>query len=88
MNAQFEVEPFEFASETGSGLFSEEILAEAPVPNVGSPEFVRWVQRSLNQLRNSGLVVDGNMGPGTRAAIRAFQQAQGLTADGVVGPLT
>jgi outer membrane protein OmpA-like peptidoglycan-associated protein len=34
------------------------------------------------------LAVDGIMGPQTRAAVRSFQQRQGLTVDGIVGPVT
>lgn len=47
-----------------------------------------WVQAALNKIMNAGLVVDGNAGPRTRAAVGAFQTSRGLTADGIVGPLT
>lgn len=32
--------------------------------------------------------LDGKMGPKTQAAVRAFQEAHGLTVDGIVGPQT
>lgn len=32
--------------------------------------------------------IDGNFGPGTKAAVMAFQQSKGLTADGKAGPNT
>ena len=47
-----------------------------------------WVQRSLNQVMGSGLVVDGIAGSRTRAAVMAFQRSQGLTVDGIAGPNT
>jgi peptidoglycan hydrolase-like protein with peptidoglycan-binding domain len=43
---------------------------------------VRIAQRRL------GIAADGVFGPGTLAAVKAFQSAHGLTADGVVGPAT
>lgn len=47
--------------------------------------------RPLQQLlraRNHTVPVDGIFGPQTEAAVKAFQQNNGLTADGIVGKLT
>jgi predicted chitinase len=52
-----------------------------------SGEAVRTMQQRLSDLGNS-LSVDGNFGPGTKAAVVAFQGSKGLTADGAVGPAT
>ena len=50
---------------------------------------VEELQQKLNQAGASPpLVVDGIFGPLTRAAVVAFQQANALSPDGVVGPLT
>jgi len=48
----------------------------------------RAIQEALRLLVAPGLVIDGKIGPATRAAIRLFQQSQGLAADGIVGPKT
>lgn len=53
-----------------------------------SPEYIRWVQSSLNRIQSAGLAVDGISGPLTRAAVRAFQASKGLAVDGIVGPIT
>ena len=53
-----------------------------------SPDYIRWVQSSLNRAEGLRLAVDGILGPATRSAIRNFQQRQGLSVDGIVGPQT
>jgi murein L,D-transpeptidase YcbB/YkuD len=49
---------------------------------------VRLVQEQLQATVDSSLKVDGYFGPGTRAAVRTFQQLHDLTVDGQVGPAT
>lgn len=49
---------------------------------------VRTLQGDLNKVMGSGLVVDGEFGPATDTAVRAFQRRYGLVVDGVYGPAT
>ncbi|MEV1286519.1 penicillin-insensitive murein endopeptidase [Micromonospora sp. NPDC049679] len=49
---------------------------------------VKALQAQLNAKRRLSLAVDGNFGGGTHAAVVAFQQHAGITADGVVGATT
>jgi peptidoglycan hydrolase-like protein with peptidoglycan-binding domain len=48
---------------------------------------VRRLQAELNA-DGAALEEDGVFGPGTDAVVRAWQQAHGLTVDGIVGPAT
>jgi lysozyme len=53
------------------------------------PGSIAWIQNRLNQHGAAPqLTVDGDLGPATISAIRAFQGSHGLTADGVAGPQT
>jgi peptidoglycan hydrolase-like protein with peptidoglycan-binding domain len=59
-----------------------------PVVGQGHPEHpVRTLQHLL-RARGHQVTVDGDFGPKTDAAVRAFQAAHHLTADGIVGPHT
>ena len=49
---------------------------------------VATVQKALTTLGVAQLTADGNYGPQTVTAVSAFQQAHGLTVDGVVGAET
>src|ERR1700677_22760 len=49
---------------------------------------VQVIQTALIQKGYLQGTVDGNFGPQTTAAVKAFQQANGLSPDGIVGPAT
>jgi putative chitinase len=49
---------------------------------------VQDLQQKLTALGFDPKGIDGNFGPGTRAAVIAFQQSKGLQGDGIVGPAT
>jgi hypothetical protein len=66
----------------GSSGTSSTILREG-----SSGPKVESLQRALNA-RGAHLTVDGDFGPATKSAVKAFQASHGLTADGVAGPLT
>ena len=49
---------------------------------------VRRLQRALRRTPDLSIAVDGTFSPQLEAAVKAFQKGAGLTADGIVGPLT
>ncbi|MDQ6999039.1 MAG: peptidoglycan-binding domain-containing protein, partial [Mariprofundus sp.] len=51
-------------------------------------EKVARIQKTLSEKGFSPGAVDGQFGPGTEAAVIAFQKSEGLLADGIVGPVT
>ncbi len=55
-----------------------------------SPDgWVEFLQQELNrQLGANAVEVDGNFGPGTEKAVRAFQKKLGIQVDGIVGNQT
>lgn len=71
---------------TVSGALASETW---PLLRVGdSGEAVRQLQMELSRIGTFNSAEDGVYGPSTEAAVRQFQQQQGLTPDGVVGPQT
>lgn len=87
-----------------SGIAGATVPTPTPVPpaappgelNVDNLRLVRrgndgWPVRVVQGLLNGGGVpctIDGDFGPQTDGAVRTFQRAHGLAADGIVGPNT
>ncbi|WP_200837530.1 peptidoglycan-binding domain-containing protein [Ruania rhizosphaerae] len=55
-------------------------------PYVPYASAIMNIQRTLNQCYGENLVVDGDFGSLTRAAVIRMQQTEGLIADGYYGP--
>ena len=69
------------------GLIS---LVEMPVTlqNGSNGYLVTELQKRLTELGYYSGAIDGDFGPGTEAAVKAFQAQNGLTADGIAGAYT
>lgn len=79
--------------ETSSGTLSDGTWGGTTLRSGSTGSAVEQVQFWLNTLAQydaaiPSVTVDGVYGSGTTAAVRAFQQKYGLTADGVVGRAT
>jgi peptidoglycan hydrolase-like protein with peptidoglycan-binding domain len=64
-----------------------------PTLVVTGPDYIRWVQRSLNRVnikraRSACLTTDGLVSQAYRAAVRRFQSSVGLTPNGQVNAQT
>ena len=62
--------------------------AEPVIRSGAMGEAVTKLQQRLKELGYYTGAVDGQFGPGTRTAVTTFQQQNGLTPDGIVGPAT
>ena len=83
---------------TPEPLWPDSVLAETPDPSLPTAEpvlrsgaggqQVKDLQSRLYALGYYTAEIDGQFGPGTRAAVVAFQRQNGLEADGIVGAET
>jgi peptidoglycan hydrolase-like protein with peptidoglycan-binding domain len=87
--SRFREAPVEFYSEFDEPVeswdsdWAEEVW-QKKVPR-NSPDYICWVQRSLNKALRFRLAEDGIAGPLTRSAIRNFQRREGLPVTGTIG---
>jgi peptidoglycan hydrolase-like protein with peptidoglycan-binding domain len=63
-------------------------MAEPTLQKGATGEAVRELQIALAETGNNPGPIDGVFGAQTEAAVKAFQQARGITVDGIVGPIT
>jgi lysozyme len=77
------------SSSSGSNAALKAALANCPTLQQGDSGLnVTNLQNGLIAAGYSPGVADGSFGPNTKAALVAFQSANGLTADGIFGPMT
>jgi len=63
-------------------------MAEPNLQKGATGDAVRELQIALQETGNNPGPIDGVFGAQTEAAVKAFQQARGITVDGIVGPIT
>ena len=73
--------------ETRELLYSPDAVANAYSVGEKSPEIEKF-QKRLKELGYLTTEPDGTFGDYTKAAVRRFQEASGLIADGYIGPMT
>jgi peptidoglycan hydrolase-like protein with peptidoglycan-binding domain len=63
-------------------------MAEPVLRPGSSGEVVRQLQQALKSLGYDPGAIDGQFGARTESAVKAFQKAQGIAVDGIVGDIT
>jgi len=63
-------------------------MAEPNLQKGSTDPAVRDLQEALKALNHDPGPIDGVFGTTTETAVKAFQQARGITADGIVGKVT
>ena len=77
-----------FTLPEGTKLQRGESVGESDLTVSTDPELIAELQRALTTAGYDSGTPDGTFGQNTEAAVVAFQQANGLSPDGIVGPET
>ncbi len=72
----------------GQSLLEAVLAGKAVLQRGVHGEAVKALQEALMALRQDLPGADGDFGPGTERALKAFQSSRGLQADGMVGKMT
>jgi hypothetical protein len=94
MNQQYNQRQFELlpefekiVNEYAEALFPElefELTGQAGSVSRNNPDYIKWIQVTLNQVLGLMLPVNGKMGPVTRSAIKSFQKQKKIKVTGIV----
>lgn len=79
------INKYDFMKEVRDG---DDKYAQPTLRRGSRGETVKALQDALNKLGYKAGEVDGIFGPKTESAVKAFQKANKLVQDGIVGPLT
>ena len=78
-----------FSNQKVDGIPGSNTLKGCPTVRQGARgNITKLIQERLVSLRYNTNGVDGIFGAGTKAAVIAFQESRGLSADGIVGQNT
>jgi putative chitinase len=75
-------------AKTVLGVSVRNVSGATPVLRLGDKNASVILLQTKLKAAGYQLGTDGDFGPGTNAAVKQFQAAKGLTADGIVGPAT
>lgn len=69
-----------------AGVKSNNVIAMSTLKKGDINNEVKKLQKNLNKVMKSNLLVDGKFGTGTRSVLKQFQDKYNLSVDGVYGP--
>ncbi|MDR0383770.1 MAG: N-acetylmuramoyl-L-alanine amidase [Christensenellaceae bacterium] len=88
-NNSFDTKFTLLADTIASAICKEFASTPTPTPTPTQKDKIIAIQKTLNDVYNQNLTVDGVVGPATRKSLlRALQMQIGVFADGVWGPIT
>lgn len=70
------------------GIFGLATKKACPSLSVGAKGNITWLVQAMLYIKGYSITIDGLFGTNTKNIVISFQKANGLTADGIVGPNT
>ena len=80
--------PLRLAATTATVILTLALTLMAGLPSASADSSTAWAQSRLGALGCDAGIADGVIGAHTRAGVWRFQSANGLSRDGILGPVT